>query len=666
YSFKTVAGDDAALVSINANTGAVTLRSPANFETKASYSFTVVSTDAAGLTAEKAVVANVTNVNEAPVFTSGSTGSVAENAAIATVIYTAAASDVDAGDTRSYSLKAATGDVALLTINANTGAVTLLSPADFETKASYSFTVVSTDKGGLTAEKAVVANVVNVNEAPTLTGFASTLASGNEDNAVTVTLDLLKAQGNEADVDGTVSAFVVKALSTGSLNIGSSAGTATPWNAATNNTIDATHIAYWTPKANANGVLNAFTAVAKDNNGLESVAAIQATIKVNPVNDAPVLTMPAAISYTDTVFDDTFATVTRSLAASDMDGNALSYGIAGGTDNNNGTISKSSAYGVLTVVKATGAYSFVANDAAIEALTVAANASFRVTVSDGLLSDSQPLVINITQKGVTESGGNDALVGTKGDDIINGQSGADTLTGGAGNDTLNGGAGNDQLDGGTGNDLISGISGANTLVGGSGNDTLIGGVGNDSLDGGADNDVLTGEAGNDSLSGGIGNDQLRGGAGNDSLAGNAGNDLLMGEAGDDSLEGGADDDILTGGAGNDLLDGGAGKDVLSGEAGNDIFKFTSLSIDTIKDFVVADDSLQLENSLFTQLTTTGVLDLDHFKIGKVAADADDYLVYNNKNGALFYDADGNGSGSATQIAMLGVNLALTHADFVVI
>ena len=60
-------------------------------------------------------------VNNAPVITPINTGSVAENAAITTVIYTAVATDVDAGDTRSYSLKAASGDGAMLNIDATTG-----------------------------------------------------------------------------------------------------------------------------------------------------------------------------------------------------------------------------------------------------------------------------------------------------------------------------------------------------------------------------------------------------------------------------------------------------------------------------------------------------------------------------------------------------------------
>jgi len=124
------------------------------------------------------------------------------------------------------------------------------------------------------------------NAAPTLTAFASTVASGNEDSQIAVTFASLQTQGNEADVDGTINAFVIKAVSTGSLKIGTSAATATTWNATSNNTVDTTNQAFWTPAANANGSLNAFTVVAKDNNGVESATAIQATVAVTPVSDA--------------------------------------------------------------------------------------------------------------------------------------------------------------------------------------------------------------------------------------------------------------------------------------------------------------------------------------------------------------------------------------------
>ena len=152
---------------------------------------------------------------------------------------------------------------------------------------SFTFSVAD-GLGGVLANQSFAINITPVNDAPTLTTFAAPIASGNEDNPISVTFASLKAQGNEADIDGTVTAFVIKAVSTDSLKIGSSADTATAWSAGSNDVIDATHLGYWTPDANANGILNAFTAVAKDNGGLESAIPIQATISVASVPDVTI------------------------------------------------------------------------------------------------------------------------------------------------------------------------------------------------------------------------------------------------------------------------------------------------------------------------------------------------------------------------------------------
>ncbi|MFI3155832.1 MAG: hypothetical protein QX199_06720 [Methylococcaceae bacterium] len=93
-----------------------------------------------------------------------------------------------------------------------------------------------------------------------------------------------------------------------------------------------------------------------------------------------------------------------------------------------------------------------------------------------------------------------------------------------------------------------------------------------------------------------------------------------------------------------------------------MFRFTSAptaNVDPLTDFSVAYDTLQLENAIFSKFTTAGVL-------VAAALDLNDYVVYNATTGALSYDADGNDAGAAMQLVVLGVNLALTHADFVII
>ncbi len=61
-----------------------------------------------------------------------------------------------------------------------------------------------------------------------------------------------------------------------------------------------------------------------------------------------------------------------------------------------------------------------------------------------------------------------------------------------------------------------------------------------------------------------------------------------------------------------------------------------------------------------------MLDAAHFVTAKAAHDNDDYVIYNPATGALLYDADGSGAGAAVRIALLGVDLALTPADIVII
>jgi Ca2+-binding RTX toxin-like protein len=167
-----------------------------------------------------------------------------------------------------------------------------------------------------------------------------------------------------------------------------------------------------------------------------------------------------------------------------------------------------------------------------------------------------------------------------------------------------------------------------------------------------------------------GNDLLIGSAENDKLIGLSGNDRINGTKGNDYLNGGEGRDNLSGGLGNDTLIGGLGHDVLQGNKGLDVFRFasaaTTANVDKIADFSIADDTIQLDNTIFTKLASMGTVNSQYFHIGEAAADADDYLIYNPTDGKLHYDADGNGTGSAIQLALLGVNLALTNADFVVI
>ena len=112
----------------------------------------------------------------APVFTSATSASVNENVVAGTVVYTAAATDASA---LTYSLKPGVGDAASFAINATSGAVSISAIPNFETKASYTFTVVATDAQGNLSERIVGLNVSNVNEAATAISLSANTIAEN-------------------------------------------------------------------------------------------------------------------------------------------------------------------------------------------------------------------------------------------------------------------------------------------------------------------------------------------------------------------------------------------------------------------------------------------------------------------------------------------------------
>ena len=179
WSLKSNNNDDADLFAIDASNGTVTIESvfTPNAKDKASYSFTVIAT-AGDQSAEQRVTVAVANLNdEAPVITSGAEGITlndGSNISNFTAVYTAKGTyDVTP---ISWSLKRDNNDDAkLFFIDDQTSTVhfvELVTRADFETKPSYSFTIVATS-GALSSEQAVTVSVKDVNELPTTNGTAS-------------------------------------------------------------------------------------------------------------------------------------------------------------------------------------------------------------------------------------------------------------------------------------------------------------------------------------------------------------------------------------------------------------------------------------------------------------------------------------------------------------
>ena len=113
---------------------------------------------------------NTAAINKAPTNITLSSNSVSETAT-SLVIGTLSTTDTDqsSGVAFIYKIAEVTGtDFSSFNINQTTGELSLLAQPDFETKASYNLTVLSTDEGGKTLSRSFIINVADVNEAPTV------------------------------------------------------------------------------------------------------------------------------------------------------------------------------------------------------------------------------------------------------------------------------------------------------------------------------------------------------------------------------------------------------------------------------------------------------------------------------------------------------------------
>ena len=236
------------------------------------------------------------------------------------------------------------------------------------------------------------------------------------------------------------------------------------------------------------------------------------------------------------------------------------------------------------------------------------------------------------------------LVGTAGSDNLAGTTLADVFVSGGGADVLNGRFGND---------LYYLNDGSATIIDAGGLDTIVSTI----------TRSLAALPAIERL--------VLGGAAAINGTGNNAANTIVGNNAANILTGGLGADILSGGNGNDRLIGGAGIDTLTGGLNNDIFVFnaplSALNRDIITDFNHVADTFQLENAVMAALGAgVHALSATMFRAGAAAADANDHVIYNQANGQLSYDSNGNGAGGVTLLAVLTNKPVLAANDFVVI
>jgi large repetitive protein len=264
-------------------------------------SFTYAVIDGNGGTAAGTASLTVNPVNDAPVVSGPvSLGAMDEDGSLVITLadLLTNATDVD-GDTLSVTgLSLASGE-GVLTGNGD-GTWTFTPAADWNGSVSFTYAVI--DGNGGTAAGTASLTVSPVNDAPVVSGSVS-LGAMDEDGSLVVTLaDLL---ANATDVDGDT-------LSVTGLTVDPGIGTVT-------DNGDGTWT--FTPAADWNGNVS-FTYAVIDGNG--GTAAGTASLTVNPVNDAPVVSGPVSLGAMD---EDGSLVITLAdllTNATDVDGDTLS------------------------------------------------------------------------------------------------------------------------------------------------------------------------------------------------------------------------------------------------------------------------------------------------------------------------------------------------------
>ena len=69
----------------------------------------------------------------------------------------------------------------------------------------------------------------------------------------------------------------------------------------------------------------------------------------------------------------------------------------------------------------------------------------------------------------------------------------------------------------------------------------------------------------------------------------------------------------------------------------------------------------LDNADFAGIGGVGTLQANYFVQGLIAQDSDDHIIYQANKGKIFYDGDGNGTGSKIWFAKVEPGTASTTA-----
>jgi hypothetical protein len=483
-------------------------------------SFTYTANDGTVDSNEATVNITVGAVNDAPGFTKGADQTVNEDAATQTV--TGFATNISPGPSNEstqkvsfdatndkYSLFTATGQPAI----SSDGTLTYTPAKDANGNATV--TVKATDDGG-TQDGGVNASAAQTFKITVNPVNDNPVANPDTIDVVEDTPTDLDVLANDTDVDGDSLGIsnVVASKLTGDFDFK-----------------DGQHI-FYIPPPNFTGRESLDYTVVDGNGGFDQASV---TINVTPVNDAP-----TAKDGSYTTNEDTPTNMV--LGASDVDGDAPTYGIVGGP-----------AHGKLTGSGADRTYTPDPDYNGPD--------SFTFKASDGT-ADSNVATVSISVKAV-----NDAPTVTV---LAGGASQSACLGDTTGRLTLK----LSDVDSNFGDLKPSVASSSDTRLVPKSN-VIFGGSGGTRT---ATISTVPGRTGTSTVMITVGDGQASssvpvtvraGGNGKDTLGGTSGADLLLGQNGDDTLSGLGASDVLCGANGDDKLGGGTGSDTFDGGPGAD-------------------------------------------------------------------------------------------------
>ena len=624
YSLTDNAGG---LFEIDSSTGEVTLASgqSLDYETATSHNITIQSSDGINTT-DQSVTINVTDSNDfGQVFTSGTTGSGAENINDTTVVYTAATTDADTtGEGITYSLTDNAGG--LFEINSSTGEVTLASgqSLDYETANSHNITIQSSD-GTNTTDHNVTINVTDISENIQLADSGETFTDagiselsvnggiGSDTITGTNGNDTLSGGGSNDTLTG----------GDGNDNLEGGSGLDTLYGGAGIDTIEggADHDEIY--GGSGNDIINDTGGGHDELYGEAGDDTINAGAGWDIIDGgADIDTAIYSGNWSDYTITENSGTYTiadnRSGAPDGTDtvSNVENFQFADGTvgianlltvgpidiEASGGVVDENSVTGTVVATLSTTAgtntldnYTYtitndpsgffeivgnevrVASGASLDYETVTSH-SITIQSSDGINTTDQ--IITITVDDIAEA----IYLSNLGETLIDTGVAETVIFGGTGNDDITAHSNGGNILGGDGADTITGSGSSDTLRGQDGNDIITGGDGSDYLYGNDGNDNLSGGNGSDILIGGEGADILDGGSGTDtvsyssSISGVTVNLASGGTSGDalgdtytkiENVNATSYDDVVTGDDESNRIDAYGGNDILDGAGGND-------------------------------------------------------------------------------------------------